>query len=68
MFLFVWILVDCVFQEIFAYHLGYQICGYKIVHNILNYPFNVHKINNDVIYLLFNNRNLYLIFFLSQSV
>ena len=33
-FFLVLVLADCIFQGIYTFHLGYQICGHKVIHNI----------------------------------
>jgi len=45
LFLLVWALANCVFQGIGLVHLGYQICGLRVVHSLpsLSFSFVVWK-------------------------
>lgn len=43
--IFLWDLIDCVFQEICPFYPVWW--ENNVFHNILCYPFNVHRINSD---------------------
>ena len=46
--MFEWVLVMCIFQGIYSSHLNCRIYWHKVIHNILLFFFNVHRIYSDV--------------------
>lgn len=52
LFLLMWVLADNILQGIGSYHLGYQICDYKVFHSPY-YHLNVHGICKDACNLCF---------------
>ena len=44
------------------FHLGYQICGHRVVHKFIYYPFNFHKIYSVVPLLISDISNLFSFF------